>query len=72
LTPLIRDFYYQPMLYDLLEKSIENDIITYSMAEDKTNKIIEKKALLSEQDDLFTRFDERKRINTKRKFFVNL
>jgi len=60
------------MLYDLLEKSIENDIITYSMAEDKTNKIIEKKALLSEQDDLFTRFDERKRINTKRKFFVNL
>lgn len=55
------------MLYDLLEKSIENDIITYSMAEDKTNKIIEKKALLSEQDDLFTRYDERKRINYKKK-----
>lgn len=41
------------MMYDLLEKSIDNDIIMYSMGEDKMNKPIQKKALLNEQDNLF-------------------
>lgn len=31
------------------------------MVEDKTNKVLEKKALLSEQDDLFTRYDMKQR-----------
>lgn len=55
LTPLVRDFYYQPMLYDLLDKDIENDIITYKLQDDKVGKIVDKKAILNEKDDLFRR-----------------
>ncbi len=34
-TPILRDFFYQPMLYDL--KKVENDLIEYD-AEDNTGK----------------------------------
>ena len=47
-TPLIHDFFYQGMLYDLL--NVENDILEY---EDKGSK---KKAILSDNDDLLNRY----------------
>ncbi|KAL4499311.1 hypothetical protein ABPG72_006897 [Tetrahymena utriculariae] len=56
LSPILHDFYYQPMLYDLLESQIENDIITYKIQDEKSNKLVDKKAQLNEQDDLFKRY----------------
>ncbi len=53
MTPVIRDFFYQPMLYDLLE--IENDMVEYNL-EDKTGKSVHKKAVLQDNDDLFEKY----------------
>ena len=53
LTPLIHDFFYQSMIYDLL--SIKNDMIDYD-EEDKTGKIIYRKAILTDNDVLFKKY----------------
>ncbi|KRW98925.1 Sec1-like protein [Pseudocohnilembus persalinus] len=51
MTPLLRDFYYQPMLYDLLD--IQNDIVIYQTEDDPEKQ----KALLSDPlDHLFPRY----------------
>lgn len=41
------------MMYDLLD--IENEIVQYE-GEDKDGKIIQKKAILEDNDDLFHRY----------------
>ncbi|CAD8191115.1 unnamed protein product [Paramecium pentaurelia] len=52
LSPLLHDFYYQPMFYDLLE--IENDIYQYDMQ--YGDKKVTKKQILNDQDDLFKKY----------------
>lgn len=71
LTPLVHDFCYQPMLYDLLE--IKNGICEYEVEEDmkvekeeeeklikgqkiKKKIIITKKTQLSEEDEVYLRY----------------
>lgn len=53
LAPLVRDFFYQPMLYDLL--SVENDMITYEQ-EDKKSQVKKKTAQLQDSDEVFYRY----------------
>ncbi|CAD8096416.1 unnamed protein product [Paramecium sonneborni] len=52
LSPLLHDFYYQPMFYDLLE--IENDIYQYEMQ--YGDKKVSKKQILNDQDELFKKY----------------
>ncbi|CAK89579.1 unnamed protein product (macronuclear) [Paramecium tetraurelia] len=52
LSPLLHDFYYQPMFYDLLE--IENDIYQYDMQQG--DKKVSKKQLINDQDELFKKY----------------
>ncbi|CAD8095841.1 unnamed protein product [Paramecium sonneborni] len=52
LSPLLHDFYYQPMFYDLLE--IENDIYQYEMQ--YSDKKVSKKQILNDQDELFKKY----------------
>ena len=71
LTPLLHDFYYQPMLYDLLD--IKNNICEYEIEEDlktepeeeekliqgqkiKKKMIMTKKVQLSEDDEIFLNY----------------
>jgi syntaxin-binding protein 1 len=49
----MHDFFYQPMLYDLLD--IKNNIAEYE-DEDKNGKTIIKKSVLTENDDLFEKY----------------
>lgn len=53
LTPLIHDFFYQSMSYDLLD--IKNDLVEYD-EEDKTGKVTSRKAFLTDNDSLFKRY----------------
>ena len=53
LTPLLHDFFYQSMIYDLL--SIKNNLFEYE-EEDKEGKKIAKKAILTDNDQLFKRY----------------
>lgn len=53
LTPLIHDFFYQSMIYDLL--NIKNDLIEYE-DEDKTGKKTLKKSILTDNDALFKKY----------------
>ena len=53
LTPLLHDYYYMSLVYDLLD--VENDIVKYD-SEDNTGKPIAKKAVLSESDDLWMKY----------------
>lgn len=52
LTPLLHDFYYQPMIYDLLD--INHNIYEYESS--VQGKSIEKKSILNDYDDLFRRY----------------
>lgn len=49
LTPLLHDFFYQPMIYDLL--NIESDVADFEG--EIQGKKVEKKAILNDQDELF-------------------
>ena len=49
----MHDFFYQPMLYDLLD--INNNIAEYD-DEDKNGKAVSKKSVLTENDDLFDKY----------------
>lgn len=53
LTPLVHDFFYQSMSYDLL--NIKNDLMEYE-DEDKTGKKTLRKAFLTDNDALFKRY----------------
>lgn len=70
-TPLLHDFYYQPMLYDLLD--IKNNICEYEVEEDlktepeeeekliqgqkiKKKIVMTKKVQLSEEDEIFSNY----------------
>lgn len=52
ITPLMHDFFYQPMVYDLLE--IKNNYYEYK--DEKDGKEIIRKAYLNDGDDLFNRY----------------
>ncbi|EGR28704.1 syntaxin binding protein 1, putative [Ichthyophthirius multifiliis] len=52
LTPFLRDFHYQPLLYDVLD--IKNDIVEYWINEGP--KEVLKKSQLNEQDELFKKY----------------
>jgi syntaxin-binding protein 1 len=54
LTPVLHDFFYQPMIYDLLQ--IKNDVVEYEEEDKKSGKLQSKKALLTDNDDLFQRY----------------
>lgn len=71
LTPLVHDFYYQPMLYDLLD--IKNNVCEYEMEEDlktepeeeeklikgqkiKKKIVMTKKVQLTEEDEIFCNY----------------
>ncbi|KAM3146591.1 hypothetical protein pb186bvf_001121 [Paramecium bursaria] len=54
-SPLLHDFYYQPMFYDLLD--IENDMYTYQITQQ--NQVNEKKALLNDDDEMFKKYKYR-------------
>ena len=49
----MHDFFYQPMLYDLLD--INNNVAEYD-DEDKNGKTVSKKSVLTENDDLFDKY----------------
>jgi hypothetical protein len=53
LTPLLHDYYYQPMVYDLL--NINNDIVEYDMTSD-SGEVKKKKVILGDNDDLWEQF----------------
>jgi hypothetical protein len=53
MTPLVRDFYYQPMMYDLLD--VDNDIVNFE-SETNDGKLTVTKAKLEDSDDLFSRY----------------
>lgn len=53
ISPLMHDFFYQPMIYDLLD--IKNNIAEYE-DEDKSGKKIIKKSILTENDALFDKY----------------
>lgn len=52
-SPLMHDFFYQPMLYDLLD--IKDNVAEYE-DEDKSGKKIIKKSILTENDALFNKY----------------
>jgi len=52
-SPLMHDFFYQPMIYDLLD--IKNNIAEYE-DEDKNGKKIIQKSILTENDHLFNKY----------------
>lgn len=71
LTPLLHDFYYQPMLYDLLD--IKNNVCEYEIEEDlktepeeeeklikgqkiKKKIVMTKKVQLTEEDEIFVNY----------------
>nr|CAH69616.1 Sec1-4 syntaxin-binding protein [Paramecium tetraurelia] len=54
-TPLLHDFYYQSMIYDLLD--ITNDI--YETEVEAGGKQIKQKVIFNENDDLFNRYKYR-------------
>ena len=54
MTPLVRDFYYQPMMYDLLD--VENDIVNYEKEVNDVNINKKAHAMLEDNDDLFSRY----------------
>ncbi|CAD8085369.1 unnamed protein product [Paramecium sonneborni] len=54
-TPLLHDFYYQSMIYDLLD--ITNDI--YENEVEANGKQIKQKVIFNENDDLFNRYKYR-------------
>ncbi len=53
LMPLLHDYYYHSLVYDLLE--VKNDVVEYQ-SEDNSGKIAKKKALLSDKDDLWAKY----------------
>jgi syntaxin-binding protein 1 len=53
LTPLLHDYYYMSLVYDLLE--VKNDIVEYT-TEDNQGKAMTKKAVLNESDDLWMKY----------------
>ena len=53
ISPLMHDFFYQPMIYDLLD--ITNNIAEYE-DEDKSGKKIIQKSILTENDALFAKY----------------
>lgn len=52
-SPLMHDFFYQSMLYDLLD--IKDNIVEYE-DEDKSGKKVIKKSILTENDALFAKY----------------
>lgn len=52
LSPLLHDFYYQPLMYDCL--NIENDIVEYEV--ESKNSVQKKKTLLEDNDDIFNKY----------------
>lgn len=54
-APLMHDFFYQPMVYDLLD--IKNNY--YEFQEEKEGKSITRKFFLNDNDDLFDRYKYR-------------
>ena len=50
---MVRDFHYQPMMYDLLD--IKNDIVSYDI-ETNDGKYIPTKSKLEDNDDVFSRY----------------
>ena len=52
LTPVLHDYYYQSMVFELLE--VKGDVVEYE--DDSSGKAIKKQAILSEQDDLWTKY----------------
>jgi len=53
ISPLMHDFFYQPMIYDLLD--IKNNIAEYE-DEDKSGKKTIEKSILTENDALFAKY----------------
>ena len=53
ISPLMHDFFYQPMIYDLLD--IKNNIAEYE-DEDKSGKKVVLKSILTENDHLFSKY----------------
>lgn len=53
LTPLLHDYYYMSLVYDLLE--VKQDMVEYQ-SEDSSGKVTTKKAILSESDDLWMKY----------------
>lgn len=53
LTPLVHDYYYQSLVYDLLR--VENDTVEYE-TEDNNKKVSKKKTVLTDKDELWGKF----------------
>ena len=53
LTPLLHDYYYQAMIYDLLD--IKGDLVEYQ-SEDSTGKQSKKRTILSDNDELWVKY----------------
>lgn len=53
LTPLVHDYYYQSLVYDLL--SVEGDTVEYQ-SEDNSGKVSKKKTVLTDKDELWNKF----------------
>lgn len=53
LMPLLHDYYYHSLVYDLLD--VKNDIVEYQ-SEDNTGKVSKRKAVLSDKDELWSKY----------------
>jgi len=53
LTPLLHDYYYMSLVYDLLE--VKENLVEYP-TQDKTGGTIMKKAFLNDEDDIWVRY----------------
>lgn len=56
LTPVMHDYFYQGMLYDLME--VNGQIVDYPAEDEKGNKMT-KKAVLSEEDSIWVEYRDR-------------
>lgn len=53
LTPLLHDYFYQSLVYDLMD--VSGDVAEYT-SEDNTGKVTKRKALLSDKDELWSKY----------------
>jgi len=53
LMPLLHDYYYHSLVYDLLD--VKGDVVEYQ-SEDNTGKITKKKAVLTDTDELWSKY----------------
>ena len=54
LTPALRDYHYESLVYELLDVKVDN-IVKYP-SEDKSGRIVEKKAVLDSRDELWVKY----------------